>query len=57
LVEAMLDAGLVALRNGTLDELGRQRPHAVRFLTRRFRPASCAARLAMRWMRRPQTSG
>jgi tetratricopeptide (TPR) repeat protein len=36
LVEAMLDAALVASRNGTLDELLRQRPHAARFLTRRF---------------------
>lgn len=36
LVEAMLDAALVALRNGTLDELVRQRRHAARFLTRRF---------------------
>jgi len=43
-------------RNGTLDELGRQRPHAVRFLTRRF-AGIVRARLAMRWMRRPQTSG
>jgi tetratricopeptide (TPR) repeat protein len=36
LVEAMLDAALVALRNATLGELIRQRPYAVRYLTRRF---------------------
>jgi tetratricopeptide (TPR) repeat protein len=36
LVDAMLDAALVALRNGTLGELVRQRPRATRFVVRRF---------------------